>query len=391
MTAKLRIAEGCEWTAADWAFDAVLERVLERLTAGAALEQRLHELRRQGRTIDLVGDLTPESLGQLLEATHAAYVRLVRVWRAGFPDSGHDELVEHLGRLMRLLERQLDVPVETWSIRRLQAFGGSIDVCFPKELQQGLLPLIQHDAPLAEQVLRKLRDLDLDEEASAIMGAAFLPAARDEAFLLESASHRREEVRFTLFRLLARNRHLPDPGSLKPNLPAEVTDAILRAGVTDASPRVRQRAVAYAYGLGRVASVKPQLVSALNVPDPDPPSRAYMLLAFGVLDDAETLALLVRGLESGTPEEMNAAVWALARRPDGVARALAAVEDPRPALRPEAIGAIMHVSAPLTDEQLAWLASTDRAPEARAAVEAYRRRKGLASSMFQVELKSGRS
>jgi hypothetical protein len=379
MTAKLRIAGGREWTPPDGAFDAVLDRVLARLTPGAALERDLHEQRRRGRAIELAAD----AVEPLLEAAYTAYVRLVRVWRAGFPDDGHDELVEHTGRLVRLLEAARGpVPLESWSIRRLQAFGGSIEASFPRELQHTLLPLVQADPALAERVLGVLRDQDLGEEATAIMGAAFLPAGRDDAFLLACARHRREEVRFHLFRLLARNRPLPDPGSLKATLAPDATLAIVQAGLADPSPRVRQRALAYAYGLGRVPGA--EILRAL-ASERDPDTRACALLALGLLDDPASLATLVHAFEQGEAAETHAAVWALARRSDGVARVLAAVEDARPEVRPEAIGAIMHVSAPLSDAQLAWLGAPERAPEARAAVQAYRRRRGQAASAFQVD------
>ena len=384
MNPKLIVSEGRDWTPSEWAFGAVLGRVASRLALVDPLRTLLENMRQAG-----LGDLrgsSPARLATLLEATHTTYVRLVRVWRAGFPDEGHDELVEHTGTLIQLLEELVPQRLEDWSVRRLQAFGGSIDVCFPKQLQRTLLPLLRDDDGLAERVVVKLRDLDLDEERSALSAAAFLaPDARDR-FYRDSAGHPREEVRYALFKLLARGRSLPEPGSLAANLPVEVADTILRAGVTDPSPRVRQRAIAYAYGLGRVVALRTELIAALDAPDPDETTRAYELLALGLLDDVETLPLLVRAFESGTQVEIDAAVWALARRNDGVARVVAAVEDPRPRVRSEALDAITHVAGALSDEQLAWLSAPERPAGAREAVQHHQRRKGVPDPAFRFEV-----
>jgi hypothetical protein len=234
--------------------------------------------------------------------------------------------------------------------------------------------MIAADPARAEAALRRLRDADVGEDASAIMGAAFLPSGRDEVFMLECATHAREEVRFELFKLLARNQRLPDPGSLQASLTDANTLTLLRAGLADPAPRVRARAVAYAYGLGRVATVRAELVAAVRT-EADRQARAYELLGLGLLDDAESLSLLTRALDAAASvEDVNAALWALARRPDGVARVLAALDDTRAEVRREATGALIHVGAPLAAEQLAWLAAPERPADTRAAHEAYQRR-----------------
>ena len=365
------------WSAPVWEFDAVLERTAAQLAPEEPAHELLELARRRG-SADL-RRMDRAELAHLLEAVHTAYVRMVRVWRAGFPDDRHADVLPHLGRLAQRLEAAVPEPVERWSLRRLQAFGGAIDACFPGELSRALLPLIREDAARAEHVLRVLRDRDIDEDASAIAGAAFLPGGRNEAFLLECARHRREAVRFTLFKLLSGGRALPDPGSLTTGFSDDTITGLLRAGITDPSPRVRERAIAYGYGIGRVAAVRAELIAALSPAtlDPDETCRAYELLALGVLDGADTLALLTRAFEHGAPVEATAATWALARRPDGIARVVAAVDDPRPEIRPEAIGAIMHVSGPLAAEHAAWLASPDRAPDVRQAVEHNQRRGGI--------------
>ncbi len=386
MTPYLILGDEPHWSAPAWEFDAVLERTVAQLASGEPEHELLERARRRG-SADLRG-LDRAALARLLEAVHTAYVRMVRVWRAGFPDDRHADVLPHLGRLAQRLEAAVPEPVERWSLRRLQAFGGAIDACFPGELSRALMPLVRDDAARAEHVLRVLRDRDIDEDASAIAGAAFLPGGRNEAFLLECARHRREDVRFTLFKMLSSSRALPDPGSLATGFSDDTITRLLRAGITDPSPRVRERAVAYGYGIGRVAAVRAELVAALSPAtlNPDETCRAYELLALGVLDGADTLAVLTRAFEHGSAAEVTAATWALARRPDGIARVVAAVEDPRPEVRPEAIGAIMHVSEPLTAEHTAWLTSPDRAPDVRQAAEHNQRRSGVPDAAFQISI-----
>lgn len=79
-------------------------------------------------------------------------------------------------------------------------------------------------------------------------------------------------------------------------------------------------------------------------------------VALGIASDAASRALLLDALERGEQKEATSAIWALARRPDGIQRVLGLVGDARPWVMPEVIDAIAEVSAPVTDEQLAAVA-----------------------------------
>src|SRR5690606_22942984 len=71
-------------------------------------------------------------------------------------------------------------------------------------------------------------------------------------------------------------------------------------------------------------------------------------------------AILIDRLEHGSQADIKSAIWALARRHDGVQRVLRLADDPRPWIEEELLGAIAEVSAPLTDEQLGDLAKKTR-------------------------------
>jgi hypothetical protein len=178
---------------------------------------------------------------------------------------------------------------------------------------------------------------------------------------------------------VTRNANLPPPGSLKLSFSIADTDAMIAIGMSDASARVRERAIVCAYGTGRVEAHAPAVIRAATE-DPSERVRVFALVALGLLRDPESHAILARAFADGTDAEVDAAVWALARRPDGIAQVVAAVEDPRPQVRPEAIGAIANVAIELDDVQLAWLRATAREPIVREAAEYHveRVRRGIA-------------
>jgi hypothetical protein len=99
--------------------------------------------------------------------------------------------------------------------------------------------------------------------------------------------------------------------------------------------------------------------------DADENVRAYCLLALGLADDGASRDRLRRAVATGTPREATAAIWALARRPDGVEHVVAALDDSQP-MRNEATGALLHVAAPLGESALARLEQSEQ-PELRAA------------------------
>jgi HEAT repeats len=192
--------------------------------------------------------------------------------------------------------------------------------------------------------------------------------------LLALADHPREAVRYRLVLLLSRHTPVPQPGTVPLVLSPSGTDTLIRRALADESPRIRARAAALAYGTGRVEAVREPLLEGTR--DPDDEVRSYCLIALGVLHDAQSLQVLKDAFSRGTTGEATAAIWALARRPDGVAIAVSAVDDPREHLGAEAVGALMHVSADLSRDQMAWLDAPDRRPEVRDALRAYRARRG---------------
>lgn len=102
-----------------------------------------------------------------------------------------------------------------------------------------------------------------------------------------------------------------------------------------------------------VVDVRAAVLSRLD--DPDEGVRQYAIVALGTLDDAESRARLVATLEAGSRPEVTSAIWALARRADGLARVLTLATDDRDWVRSELLYALAAVAAPMTDEQIAEL------------------------------------
>ncbi len=181
------------------------------------------------------------------------------------------------------------------------------------------------------------------------------------------ATDPRDSVREHYFALMGQHRRLLPPGAITlDGFPPEALVDVLRAGVTDVVPAVRERAIAAAYGLGKVKLVRDEVLACLAHAHEG--VRQYAIVALGLLDDAETLARLVALLERGSQAEATSAIWALARRPDGLARALTLVTDTRPWVRFELLHAIADAAAPMTDAQIAAttaaMAADDRVPRA---------------------------
>lgn len=165
------------------------------------------------------------------------------------------------------------------------------------------------------------------------------------------ATHALDSVREYYFALLGQHRRLVPPGStptnhFEPGLLAEV----LRSGVTDTVAKVRERAIAAAYGMNAIALVRDEVMAATD--DPVMDVRQYALVALGILDDDASLARLRDRLHHGTQPEMTSAIWALARRRDGLGDVLSLVSDDRVWLRHELLRALAEVAAPMTDAQL---------------------------------------
>lgn len=191
--------------------------------------------------------------------------------------------------------------------------------------------------------------------------AVVKPEARTK-ILHGIAGFRLDSVREHFFALLGQHRRLVPPGSIPTRgLPADVLGDVLRIGITDRVAKVRERAIAAAYGMNAIALVRDEVMAATE--DPEMAVRQYALVALGTLDDGASLARLHDRLAHGTREEMTSAVWALARRPDGLGTVLARVGDERPWLRGEVLSALAEVAAPMTDAQLAAVRAAVTTPD----------------------------
>ena len=182
-----------------------------------------------------------------------------------------------------------------------------------------------------------------------------------------------DAVREHYFAMLGKHRRLLPPGAIPTtDFTPEVLTEVLRAGITDRVPAVRERAIAAAIGMNVVGLVRDEMIARLD--DESMDVRQYALVALGTLDDAATRARLEDRLDHGTQEETTSAIWGLARRPDGLERVLALARDPRAWVITELLGALADVSAPMTDEQIAALTGALADPRLPRAIERHLRR-----------------
>ncbi len=197
--------------------------------------------------------------------------------------------------------------------------------------------------------------------AIAINGSTMLAEDRRERILRRIAADPRDDVREHLFALWGKHHRLVPPGSLQViGLRQEALDEILRAGIDDPSAAVRQKAIAAAYGLGAAERLRERLLA--RVGDGDVRVRQYALISLGVMRDPQSLAILLDRLAHGDEGDATPAIWALARRPDGLPNVLALAGDPRPWVEDELLGAFAEVSAPLSDEEIERLAARVKSP-----------------------------
>lgn len=235
--------------------------------------------------------------------------------------------------VVEVLARALAGSVETFAGSHLQAAarwakgtlrGGSM-------LLAALMEIDEH--ALAVFLARVVAEVP-EAIALAISGTLMFSAERTGAMMRAIAHDPRANVREHLFALLGTHRRLVPPGSLRPpRMPEDVLDAILQRGMTDEVHTVRQRAIAYAYGVGAVERMRDVVVAATR--DPDVDVRQYALVALGVLGDEGSLRILRDALCSGSVPETTSAIWALARRKDGIADVTALGEDQRAWVRDE--------------------------------------------------------
>lgn len=196
--------------------------------------------------------------------------------------------------------------------------------------------------------------------------AVFLSDELKLTVLLTLAGHPSADTREHLFALLGTHRRLVPPGTISVrSMPDSVLIPLLEVGLSDPSPNVRVRAIAYAYGVGAVGKVRPHILR--NLFHDDLTVRRYAMICLGVLADAESLEFLRAKLSSPEQGEVVASIWALARRPEGVGFVIEMAG--RADLAEEIMGAIAEVSAPLDDETLARLRGAVYTPTAAQQIE----------------------
>lgn len=168
--------------------------------------------------------------------------------------------------------------------------------------------------------------------------------------LTSLARHPSRDIREHFFALLGKHHRLLPPGSIKQDYAPDVYVAVLAMGLNDTEPKVRERALAAAYGLGLVPHLREHVLALID--DPELAVRQYAIVALGVLDDDTSRNVLSRFLREGSVDECTSAIWAAARRRDLIADVLGMAGDSRKWVNNEVLGAFAEVSVPLTDEQI---------------------------------------
>lgn len=161
------------------------------------------------------------------------------------------------------------------------------------------------------------------------------------------------------------------PGKPLPTVPDAELDELLRRGLTDDAPGVREAAAVLAFLAVRGAPLVGELVVALGAPESS--LRWWAILALGGARDPLSRELLDQRASSDDVAEAAAAIRALGQRPDGHARWLAGLADPRADVHDAAMFALATVVSGLTDDEIASIAADPREP-VQAALAAYRAR-----------------
>jgi hypothetical protein len=221
-------------------------------------------------------------------------------------------------------------------------------------------------------VLRQMLAANVADALVVAEVGLFLPPSERGPFARELLDDPRPEVREALFRAWTPVRQ-DVPGKPLPTVPDDELDELLRRGLTDASPAVREAAAVLAFLAVRGASLVGELI--VNLGAADPGLRWWSILALGGAADPLTHELLAELVKGDDLAEASAAVRALGQRPDGHAAWLAGLDDPRPDVHNAAAFALATVVTDLTEDELAAVAAHPREPVAQA-LAAYRVRAG---------------
>lgn len=310
-------------------------------------------------TIDI--PTTVQDLGLKVELTHPAVLALSEgrydeaVYRTDAELSGPqaaDFVVLHI--LSRALARH-STPLDARKRELFRVWLKREDVRNSLFRSLFLGPVIREVSPATLECL--VRDLARDDEdlTPLYVGlAGFLAPQERERALEELARHPRDEIREHFFALLCEHRRLSPPGTIELAQGAESEfSRLLSIGMRDSNARVRERAIAAAYGLGLVPRVHEAVIALSS--DADVGVRQYAIIALGVLDDEVSREVLHRVLHGTSDKETTSAIWAAARRQDLIEEVIGMAGDGRDWVNNELLGAFAEVSVALTDEQISEL------------------------------------
>jgi hypothetical protein len=216
-----------------------------------------------------------------------------------------------------------------------------------------------------------------DPSAAPDIAAAglYLPRTERGPFARELLDDPRPEVREALFRAWT-PVELDAPGKPLPTVPDAELDELLRRGLRDPAPAVREAAAALAYAALRGGALVGELT--VNLGAVEPGLRTWSLLALGAASDAVSLDLLRQHAGGDDVAEVAAAIRALGQRADGYQAWRQGLNDRRPEVRAAALHALATVVPEVApDDDARWSAEPDAHgdPELSRAAAAYRARR----------------
>lgn len=234
-----------------------------------------------------------------------------------------------------------------------------------------VLPLIRADGSIGLwEALRQALAVDEATAANATTAALAMALSERGPWLRELAADPRVAVRAAMFEALAPGR-IDGPGRGPFILPADELAALVREGLLDREPAVQLGAAKLAFAAGCGDAARGELIAVIEAPARE--LRWYAILALGSAGDALSLELLHETVDGADEMLAGAAARALATRPDGRARWLRALDDPRASVVDAALFALSHGVPELDPDTLAALRE-DARPAVRAALTAFLRR-----------------
>lgn len=234
---------------------------------------------------------------------------------------------------------------------------------------QALLPYVDDGLTLWSVLRQVLAAGGASPETVAAAGL-FLPRTERGPFARELLDDPRPGVRAALFRAWTPAR-TDVPGDPLPTVSDADLDDLLRRGLTDPSPQVREAAATLTFVSSRGGGLVGELT--INLQAPEAGLRWWAILALGAAGDPLSRELLIQVVAGDDLATASAAVRALGARRDGREVWLACLRDPRPEIRDAAIFALRTVVSGLTDREIAAIA-TDSRPPVPEALAAYRAR-----------------